>query len=337
LSTTTKILVVGVNWLGDACMTMPALQRFRQQYPGARLAMLVKPSLTSLWHLHPAIDDVLTLEPGNTGLWRTASRLRREKYGTAYIFPNSWRSAIVPFLAGIPNRIGAGRGARRVLLTRPIRLSEQARAGHQQWEYADILGLPPAETLPEPALVLSRGDTMLPPAPPGTQTIGLIPGAARGASKQWPESHFLRTVLLIQKTLPRCRFAIFGTAAEAAVCQRLADALPASAITLAGRTTLPQLAAALGACDTVICNDSGGMHLAAAAGTPVVAVYGLTDPAKTGPLGTAHQCIRTDHPRASRDIARRDTEAIRMLETIAPERVALAAMKNLHAAIPPSP
>lgn len=337
MSNSPKILIVGVNWLGDACMTMPALQRFRQHCPDAHLAMLVKPSLTALWHLQPAINEVLTLEPGNAGLWRTAARLRSEAFDTVFLFPNSWRSAIVALLAGIPDRIGAGSGARRSLLTRHVRLSERARTQHQQWEYADILGIPPSGTLPAPALSLSGRDNILPPAPPGTRTIGLIPGAARGACKQWPESHFLRTALRIRKTHPHCRFPIFGTAAEAALCQRIADALSDAAISLAGRTTLPQLAATLAACDTVICNDSGGMHLAAAAGTPVVAVYGLTDPAKTGPLGAVHQCIRSDHPRASRDIARDDMEAARVLESIDPERVALAAMQNLQIAISSSP
>jgi len=324
-----RILISGVNWLGDACMTMPALQVFRQRHPDAHLSMLVKPALTALWHLHPAVDAVLTLEPGNAGLLKTAAALRKGNFEKAFIFPNSWRSALAPYLAGIPQRIGAGSRVRRPLLTRYIRLSEQARTSHQQWEYSDILMLDPADALPAPALAIRREDSALPPCPPGTPTVGLIPGAARGMSKQWPEAHVATAAMQIRNAVPRCRFVMFGTAAEGPVCRRLADALQPDAISLAGRTTLPQLAASLAACNTVICNDSGGMHLAAAAGTPVVAVFGLTDPGKTGPLGAVQQCICDHHARVSRNIARHDAEAARALASIAPDRVAQAVLKNL--------
>ncbi len=326
-----RILVVGVNWLGDACMTMPALQVFRAQHPDAHLAMLVKPVLTPLWRLHPAIDEVLTLAPGNNGLWKTAASLRKAHFDTAYIFPNSWRSALVAFLAGVPDRIGAGAPARGLLLTRRIRLSARTRQLHQQWEYADILGLNPPDPLPAPALSLQPADRVMPPPEtPDTVTIGLIPGAARGRSKQWPASHFIQTALNLRTAIPCCRFAIFGIAREAPVCDPISAALQPHAFSLVGQTSLSQLAASLAACDIVICNDSGGMHLAAAAGTPVAAVYGLTDPAKTGPLGPAHQWVCSVGGRVSRDIARDDVAAARALEGISPERVTQAALTALH-------
>ncbi len=329
------ILVVGVNWLGDGCMTMPALQVFRQRHPQARLTMLVKPPLTALWQLHPAVDAILTLKPGNAGLWQTAAAVRSGHFDTAYIFPNSWRSALVPFLAGIPERIGTGGHSRGILLTRRVRLSPSTRAGHQQWEYVDILQLADVAALPAPALALPLPDAVPSPASGRLPVIGLIPGAARGSSKQWPEAHFIAAARLIRKARA-CRFTIFGTAAEAPVCNRLAAALQPDAETLAGRTTLAQLAAALAACDTVICNDSGGMHLAAAAGTPVVAIYGLTDPDKTGPLGSGHQCIQSEPRNASRDIARHDPRAAQALYRIAPGQVAGAVLQTLTHRNPPA-
>lgn len=322
------ILIVGVNWLGDGCMTMPALQVFRARHPHARITMLVKPPLAALWQLHPAVDAVLTLKPGNMGLWQTAAAIRGGNFSAAYIFPNSWRSALVPFLAGIPARIGTGGHSRGILLTRRIRLSARARDAHQQWEYVDILQLADVGTLPAPALALPTTDPVLPPVRDGLSTIGLIPGAARGSSKQWPEAHFIAAARRIRER-HACRFAIFGTAAEAPVCDRIAAALQPAAESLAGRTTLARLAAGLAACDTVICNDSGGMHLAAAAGTPVVAIYGLTDPAKTGPLGHGHQCLQAEAHKASRDIARHDPRAAEALRRIAPEQVADAVLQNL--------
>ncbi len=322
------ILIVGVNWLGDGCMTMPALQVFRERHPRTRITMLVKPPLAALWELHPAVDAILTLKPGNLGLWQTAAMIRAGRFDTACIFPNSWRSALVPFLAGIPARIGTGGHSRGILLTRRIGLSPRARTGHQQWEYVDILGLADVASLPAPALRLPPAESVLPAASDGKPTIGLIPGAARGASKQWPEAHFIAAARQIRQNRA-CRFAIFGTAAEMPVCNRIAAALQPDAESLAGRTSLARLAAALAACDTVVCNDSGGMHLAAAAGTPVVAIYGLTDPAKTGPLGSGHQCIQAEPQKASRDIARHDPVAAEALRRIPPEQVAGAVLQTL--------
>lgn len=324
-----NILIVGVNWLGDGCMTMPALQVFRKRHPQARITMLVKPPLVPLWQLHPAVDAILTLNPGNVGLWQCISAVRAGKFDSAYIFPNSWRSALVPFLAGVPARIGTDGHGRGMLLTHRIRLSVRASREHQQWEYVDILQLADVAALPAPALKRQPDDNVL-KAADGKATIGLVPGAARGTAKQWPETHFIAAAQKIRQHQP-CRFAVFGTAAETTICERITAALKPDAESLAGRTTLAQLAAALAACDTVICNDSGGMHLAATTGTPVVAIYGLTDPTKTGPLGHGHQCIRDEQEKGARRIARHDPRASAALRRIAPERVAEVALGNLAA------
>ncbi len=331
---TPNILIVGVNWLGDACMSMPAIQVFRDLHPVARITVLTKPPLIPLWDMQPAINEVRMLDSGPWGLLKTAARLRKANLDTAYIFPNSWRSALVAFLAGIPRRIGAGPRIRFFLLTKPVVLPDEAKTQHQQWEYAHILGLDPKAKLPKAALSISPEAGILPPSDKAdTITIGMIPGAARGRSKQWPVSHFIQTGRLLLKSFPECRFAIFGTAEEATACNHIADAIKSKAISLAGKTTLPALAATLAQCATVICNDSGGMHLAAASGTPVVAVYGRTDPGKTGPLGPAHLCIRADTDGNARDIDRDidrdDVNAIRALSSIAPERVAAAVIRQL--------
>ncbi|HAS83236.1 MAG TPA: lipopolysaccharide heptosyltransferase II [Verrucomicrobia bacterium] len=329
MNPTSSILMVGVNWLGDACMTMPALQVFRQRHPQVRITLLTKPPLEALWRLHPAVDDVIPLVPGHAGVWRTAADIRRRDFDRAYIFPNSWRSSLIPFLAGIPHRIGTCGHGRQLLLTEQVSLSERARQGHQQWEYVDILQLDGTTELPAPSMKCSTLSHPLPCPESDTRMIGLIPGAARGVSKQWPEAHYIAAARMLREK-SKCRFVIFGTAAERPVCQRIDEALQPDSQSLAGQTSLPQLAAALGTCDTVICNDSGGMHLAAAAGTPVVAIYGLTDARKTGPLGAGHQCIQAADVCVSRDIARNDTAATHALASITPERVAAAALGSLQ-------
>jgi heptosyltransferase-2 len=326
-----RILIVGVNWLGDGIMTMPALQVFRKRYPQDHIAMLVKPPLKPLWELHASVDDIITLTPGNRGVWKTASALRKGGFDQAYVFPNSWRSALVPLLAGVPERIGTAGHNRNVLLTSRIRLSERAVKHHQQWEYVDILQLGDVDALPPPWLTVPSDPRFEQKANQNCQTVGLIPGAARGASKQWPEAHFIEASRQVRKQTA-CRFLVFGTATEADVCQRITEALDPDAVNFAGRTSLGELAAGLSTCDAVICNDSGGMHLAAATGTPVIAIYGLTSPAKTGPLGTGHCCIQADPEKASRDIARNDPAAQAALRRILPETVANAVTNILSPA-----
>ena len=102
-----RILICGVNWLGDAVMSMPALQLFKRINPGCRLTMLVKKHLAALWSLSGAVDEVAVFDGGAPGTLLAARDMRRGGYGRAFVFPNSFRSALIPFLAAIPERVGA--------------------------------------------------------------------------------------------------------------------------------------------------------------------------------------------------------------------------------------
>src|SRR5579859_7042381 len=114
-----RLLVRGVNWLGDAVMTTPALQRLRQRFPDAHLALLTPSKLADLWANHPAINSVLTFARGE-GPWTVGRRLRAEAFDTALVLPNSPRSALEAWCAGIPRRVGYARSWRRWLLTEAL-------------------------------------------------------------------------------------------------------------------------------------------------------------------------------------------------------------------------
>jgi heptosyltransferase-2 len=159
--------------------------------------------------------------------------------------------------------------------------------------------------------------------------IGFLPGAARGPAKRWPSGHFAELGLRLAGDRA-CSVVLFGTAAEAEACDDIAAAVGTRATNLAGRSTLQEWAALLAECDVVVTNDSGGMHIAAAVGTPVVAVYGMTDPAVTGPLGSRCTVLQEGGER-SRDIARDSQEAIERLASIKPERVYDAVVEYLGA------
>ncbi len=332
MSAQQHILICGVNWLGDACMTMPAVQLFHERNPEVRITMLSRPFLEPLWAMHPAIDATTPIVPTVAGMREAIAQVRRSAPQAAYLFPNSWRSALIPFLAHVPRRIGQHGHHRGILLTETTPPSSRANDGHQQWEYVDILQLHDVDALPPPRLTIPETITQsisekLPTAP-GSLWIGIIPGAARGPSKQWPATHFAEAARQIAKQHP-CRYAILGTAAEAPLCEGIAAELGDAAISLAGKTSIPELIAALDLCDVVLCNDSGGMHLAAAAGTAVVAIYGITDPGKTGPLGSRHTLICAEGVTASRAVPRDSPEARDALQSITPARVSQAALNIL--------
>jgi heptosyltransferase-2 len=307
---------VGVNWLGDAIMSMPAIQCFREAHPDDHLALLTKPHLQALWEMHAALDEIIPLAPNSRGVIATARSLRTRHYHKAYVLPNSFRSAIVPRLAGIPVRIGA-RGQFRPFALTEIR--DLAPNRHQSYEVADMLGvtrdplppprLAPPDRLPE-AIALPDKDQLV---------VGMIPGAARGPSKRWPESYFTEVATHLTEE-HHAVVVLLGTKEDAPICTRIASACGTSAINAAGRTNLKEFAALLKHLHAVVANDSGGMHLAAALGTPVVAIFGITDPDKTGPLGEQSIVLQHSENR-SRKVARNSSAAIAALQAVSPDEV----------------
>jgi len=326
------VLVSGVNWLGDAVMSMPALRLFKRERPGCRLTLLVKARMAELWRIADSVDEVVPYEPGLGGTIGAARHIRGAGCCRAYVLPNSFRSALIPFLGRIPIRIGVGTQLRSALLTETLSPASSGR--HQAFEYLRVLGLDqPDEGLPPPKLSLPQQEIdharqRLPPHENGTRWLGIVPGAARGPSKRWPPEHFIA----LGRALGRHeagQILVFGSSVEVGLCGQIADAIGGEAVSMAGETTIPQLAALLGMCATVVTNDSGGMHLAAAAGARVVAVFGLTDPSRTGPLGEGHRVIAKQDVQASRDIRRRSDAAAACLRSIPPDRVLEAVLEVL--------
>ncbi len=329
-----RILVCGTNWLGDSVMSLPALAAHRAAAPADELILAVKPGLAPFWDLYPSLYTArLALSPGLAGLLRAARELRARAPDRAVLLPNSLRSALLPWLAGVPERAGARGHWRRALLTRVLETAPAGARRHQAWEAMRLLGLddtaaalPPLPPLTPPREAAEQAAALLPGAP-GTW-LAVLPGAARGPSKQWPAAHFAAAARALCAARG-WRPVLFGAPGDRAACDAVAAALP-GALNLGGRTSLPVLAAALQRAGAALSNDSGGMHLAAAAGIPVVAVFGLTDPAVTGPLGARCRAVTAPGgPARSRDIARRSATAAAVLAAIEPDTVIAAARELL--------
>ena len=326
-----RILVCGVNWLGDAVMSMPALQALRDHHAHADLTLLTKPGLAPLWAMSPIPHRVLSLPPAGDSLQPTIRAIRDLKFEVSYVLPHSFRSAIPPFLAKIPRRIGfPGHFPRDLMLTEIHPAAAGPGRTHQVFEYFDLFFpgetrrafAPPRLTAPPHARETMRIKLTALPRP----WISVIPGAARGTSKQWPAERYAETAAaLVAQT--GGSVVTLGTQSEHAACQQVAAAAAPNGLNLAGATTMEELAAVLALSAAVLCNDSGGMHLAAAIGTPLVALYGITNPAQTGPLGDSIRILQHSS-RRTRDVPRRSSEAQKALRAI-PAAEAVQAVLDL--------
>ncbi|MFN3486096.1 MAG: lipopolysaccharide heptosyltransferase II [Planctomycetota bacterium] len=287
-----KILVKGNNWLGDAVLSLPTLRSLKAMFPEGRLAVLTKPSLADLYRGAPYVDEVLPERRGGIGSWwATVRELRRRRFDAALVLPRSFRAAFVVWGAGIPRRIGYGAGRGALLTDRVRPLEGRVHRVHRYHHLLSAFGSPPPvepprlELLPE-AVCWAQEEF------PGGPWVGLHPGATYGAAKQWLPERFAE---LGRRLGARASVAVIGGPGEEALGSRVAREAGAARC-LAGRTTIPQLAAALARCRLLVTNDTGPMHVADALGVPVVAIFGPTDWIETPPFGPRHRIVRRPVP-----------------------------------------
>ncbi len=283
-----SLLVRSPNWLGDAVLSLPAVAGLKGWLGVRPLGVAAPKKLSALWHLCPFVDRVIEIdEPKN--LWRTANRLREEAFEATLLLPNSPRSALEARLAGIPTVWGR-EGWPRSLLLDPPRLqgSPGGRQPRQAAEYlalAEEIGASGSLTPPELRIPPSWGH-------PREPVIAFCPGAEFGPAKRWPiESYVALARRLREATGYPVR--LYGAAGDREVCRQIAFAVP-GVESFAGQTTLEEFLSALARSRLVVCNDSGAMHVAALLGVPVVALFGSTDPLRTGPLGKSTRIL--SHP-----------------------------------------
>ena len=317
-----NILVRGVNWLGDAVMTTPALQRLREAKPSARITLLTTDKLADLWEGQPYLDEVMTFNK-DEGVAGISRRLRKKKFTASIAFPNSIRSAMEMWLARIPQRVGLKSSGRSLLLSQAMDLPAGAQmmrkrsddeikrliednakpevfptSSHQAHHYLHLVTALGASAKPiAPRIVVSdwamdsvRGRFGI-DAGEDHPWFGLNPGAEYGPAKRWPAENFIEAANDLQRRTG-CRWLIFGAKADHELAAAIARGIQTtSAVNLAGKTTLRELVAALKLCRLLISNDTGPTHLAAAVGAPVVVPYGSTSPELTGPFFCANSKI----------------------------------------------
>jgi heptosyltransferase II len=299
-----RMLIRGTNWIGDAVMSEPALSAIRQAFPKADITLLVKPAIAELFQQHPAIDHLLVYEHRGrharlSGKWALGSELRRGRFDVAILFQNAFEAALLAFLAGIPRRYGYGTDGRAFLLSDAITAPNRTALAHQTQYYLDLLrplGITPLPAAPRLFVSDSEEKRMTQRLmEAGIQAterlIGINPGSTYGSAKRWLPERFAQAADRMVEQFGG-RVVIVGAAGEEALGQAIAEKMLSKPVVLSGRTSIRELMAVIKRCRPFVTNDTGPMHIAAAFGVPVVAIFGPTDFRTTSPFGETHQIVR---------------------------------------------
>ena len=335
LADTHRLLVVKTSSLGDVIHALPVVQTIKEAAPHLTLGWVVRRRCADILRGNPNIDDLYVL-PDKPSL-REILQLRRELHLACYDMALDMQglllSGLVTRLSGAPVRLGwdRNREGNALFLTHPI-VSGKANNAHEidlLYGFADALGVRAEhpELTPQPYLAAENADqaegwlSAL-----SSPRVALNVGASR-AYKRWPLENWRKVALaLIQSG----RSVVFvGDKTDAETVAQITPDLGANFVSLAGKTTLRDLASVLAACDLLVSGDSGPMHLAVAVGTPTVAIFGATHPARHGPYGTRNTILHDPVPGLLVP-GRRPTEAegAACMARIAPDAV-LAAVDNL--------
>jgi heptosyltransferase-2 len=298
-----RLLVISPNWIGDAVMAQPLLQLLRRQHPDSAIDVLAPGWVAPVWRAMAEVDTVIEAPFRHGALqlrerWAFARQLRKRGYGAAYVLPNTLKFALIPWLAGIPKRVGY-RGEMRYGLLNVVHRDERRPKRPMVSFYAALAAAPAAVTLapaelPRPVLSATPAQQAYALERAGLDAarplLVFAPGAEFGEAKRWPAAHFAELANTVLNRLPAMQVALLGSGKDRPVCDEIVALAPA-VHNLAGSTSLDQAIALIAAARAVVSNDSGLLHIASALNRAIVALYGPTDPAHAPPFSDVAQSL----------------------------------------------
>jgi heptosyltransferase-2 len=326
-----KILIRATNWVGDAIMALPALRAVRSRFPEAEITILARPYVAAIYKEQQVCNNMMFVEDARD----TVSELRAQKFDSALLLQNAFQAAWFAWRAGIPERIGYARDGRSVLLTKAVPVPKVGEIPvHEQYYYLELLRRAGwLDSLPNESFIklnVPEGDRqraaeflLSASVRPDSFRIAIGAGASYGSAKCWPPDRFAELANRLQAQTP-ADVILFGASAEAAVSSAIAAGMSHTPINLTGKTSIKDLPALLSQCHLFVGNDSGAMHVAAAVGLPVVAVFGPTDPFGTAPV-TPRCSIVQEKPYCSPCFLRRCPTDHRCMTRVTPNAVEAAA------------
>jgi len=308
-----RILLIKPSSLGDIIQSLPVLEGLRRRYPGAHIAWLLANPFVELMEKHPALNEVIPFDRARYGrvgrslgitleFVRFVRDLRRRRFDLVVDLQGLFRSGFLAWVTRAAVRIGPGeaRELSRIFYTDRYPFeSMDIHSARRMWAVAGLLGF---ESIPMtfhvPIADADRAairERLVAGGLQPDQPYAVVFPAARWETKVWPAERFAAVIdrLATERQLPAV---LLGSTAETDVCRRVAALCGSRPLNLAGQTTLRQLAAAVAGARRVLTNDSGPMHMADALDRPMTAVFGPTNPVRTGPLHQPKAVVRLDLP-----------------------------------------
>jgi heptosyltransferase II len=292
-----RLLIRAPNWMGDVVLSLGAVRDLRRNFPSARIEVLARPAVADLYRAVAEVDCV-----GVTGTFRDDVRtIATGAHDAVALLTNSFGTALQAFLARVPERWGYATDGRGPLLTRRARVPAEVRGQSEVYYYRAMLAGVGLEVTASPDVALrcpeewrARGAALLRDVSDGQAGgpwVGFTPGATFGSAKRWLPQRYAAVGDLLARH-EGARVAILGAPGERALAEAVAAGMRAPARNLCGATTTADMAGVLANLSLLVTGDSGPMHVAAALGVPVVAVFGPTDWRETAPRGHRHRVVR---------------------------------------------
>jgi heptosyltransferase-2 len=308
-----KILVRGTNWIGDAVMAIPAMRRLRQSFPQAEITLHTRSWAEGIFRDADFIDRILTFDKSGSKIKDVAAQarvLRKSKFDIAILMPNSFESALVAKLAGIPKRFGYAKDGRSLLLTSAVKVPAWKNERHEVYYYLNLVSAlekdqrntqsdPPSSDAP-PRLDLCVSDERRAAMREKLRGLGLDPaksiialgvGSTNSRAKRWPAERYAQLNDRLQEEL-NAGVVLVGGPDELGVSQEVFDGSRLKPVVLTGQTELAEAVAVLAEVDLLISNDMGLAHIAPAVGTKTLVIFGPTNPETTRPFSDDAVIIR---------------------------------------------
>jgi heptosyltransferase-2 len=334
-----KLLIRATNWVGDALLALPALRAVRSKFPDASISILARPYVADIYRGQGVSDELIAYAPiaehrGWSGRNKLIANLRSRHFDVALLLQNAFDAAWLAWRAQIPQRIGYARDARSLLLTKAIPVPKSGEIpAHEKLYYLELVrragwldALPQVDRITlqvSDSARLHAAQVLLDAGSrPHARRIAIGGGASYGSAKCWPPERFAEWANRFLANND-ADVILFGTAAEAPVSNAIIANMRRKPIDLTGRTVIADLPALLSQCHLFLGNDSGAMHVAAAVGLPVVAIFGPTDPFGTAPV-TPRCTIVQQKPYCSPCFLRRCPTDHRCMKQVTPDMVEAA-------------
>lgn len=304
-----RVVVRGTNWVGDSVMTVPALRALRRVLPKAEITLVVRPGAKGIFSDVDFVDEVLIYDRHSAlSVFGQVREWRKRQFDLAVLFQNAFEAALIPFLAGVPLRLGYATESRQALLTHPLALPDWRSTRHEVFYYLYLITALEqllfgtseiCEGEPDASLQISdarkfEAENLLRGygVREGEPTIALCPGSINSRAKRWPAEAY---ATLADRLIDSGRqVLIIGSAGEADVTREVTSRMQQRPVVLTGKTSLDQITAVLSLVDLVVTNDTGPAHIAAALGRPTLVIFGPTNPLTTRPFAPEAEILR--HP-----------------------------------------